>query len=482
MAHYPTKKIEAIVNRYLNSGLSIRAFADQEGISKSTLYTWSRKFNNNQDMTMTTQYSSEQRFTFVLETATLSETELSQYCREKGLYPQQIKQWKVGFIEGDKQLAKPSDKRDKKRIKELEKELHRKEKALAETAALLVLRKKLQCPLQSGRGVMTHFNERQNTVNGVLEAIKAGASKTQACDTIELNMRTFQRWYDGKCVKPDLRPEAIRQEPANKLSMEERKTVLEYCNRAEYASLPPSQIVPILADTGTYIASESSFYRILKEENQLQYRGHSKPRKASKKPTSYTATAANQVWSWDISYLPTGTIGLHYYLYLIMDIYSRKIVGAEVFDSENGEDAAALLQRSVWSEKCIASNLVLHSDNGAPMKSFTLRAKMYDLGVVTSRSRPRVSNDNPYSEALFKTVKYCPQWPKSGFSSLDKARAWVDLFVDGYNEEHRHSGIRFVTPNERHEGQDIMILKQREQVYATAKQKKPERWSKNTRN
>ena len=329
---------------------------------------------------------------------------------------------------------------------------------------------------------MTSLIERQKLVSGVLQAVDAGASKTRACDVIELNIRTFQRWYKDGEITADKRPITLRPEPTNKLSTGEREEVLDYCNCPDYASLPPNQIVPRLADQGLYIASESSFYRILKEANQLQHRGHSKPRKASKKPTSYTATAANQVWSWDISYLPTGVIGLHYYLYLIMDIYSRKIVGAEVFNSENGEDAADLLQRSVWSEKCVGSGLVLHSDNGAPMKSFTLREKMYDLGVTTSRSRPRVSNDNPYSEAMFKTVKYCPQWPKSGFKSLEDARGWVDDFVIGYNTEHRHSGIRYVTPNERHEGKDIEILKQREGVYAKAKQRKPERWAQNTRN
>ncbi len=124
------------------------------------------------------------------------------------------------------------------------------------------------------------------------------------------------------------------------------------------------------------------------------------------------------MWSWDISYLPTGVIGHHYYLYLFLDIYSRKIVGAEVFDSKNGIDAGELLQSSMCVVKCVGNNLVLHSDNGAPMKSFTLRSKMYDLGVVTSRSRPRVSNDNPYSESMFKTLKYCPQWPSKGFSTL----------------------------------------------------------------
>lgn len=143
MAHYSTQQKEAVIDSYLNSGLSMREFANQEGLSKSTLYNWSNKFNANKDLLMKTpQYSSEQRFAFVLETATLSETQLSQYCREKGLFPHQILSWKNAFIEGDNQTPKASDKQDKKRIKELEKELRRKDKALAETAALLVLRKK----------------------------------------------------------------------------------------------------------------------------------------------------------------------------------------------------------------------------------------------------------------------------------------------------------------------------------------------------
>jgi transposase-like protein len=144
MARYSTQQKEAIVDSYLNSGLSIREFANQESLSKSTLYTWSNKFNIHKDLSMKKpQYSSEQRFAFVLETATLSETDISQYCREKGLFPHQISTWKKAFIDGNNQSSKASDKQDKKRIKELEKELRRKDKALAETAALLVLRKKL---------------------------------------------------------------------------------------------------------------------------------------------------------------------------------------------------------------------------------------------------------------------------------------------------------------------------------------------------
>ena len=329
---------------------------------------------------------------------------------------------------------------------------------------------------------MTDLNNRQNIVECINEAVANGASKRSSCKTIELNIRTYQRWFDGVNINADMRPETHRPVPSNKLSDAERKAVIDCCNSPKYANLPPNQIVPRLADSGQYIASESSFYRILEHEGQLEHRGRSKAKKASVKPTSYTATGPNQVWSWDISYLPTGVIGLHYYLYLFMDIYSRKIVGAEVFNSENAEDASDLLQRSMWSEHCVGTGLVLHSDNGAPMKSFTLREKMYDLGVVTSRSRPRVSNDNPYSEALFKTLKYCPQWPSSGFSSLVLAREWVDDFVCWYNQDHRHSGIRYVTPCERHEGKDKEVLDNRDEVYKLAREKNPMRWSKNTRN
>jgi putative transposase len=148
--------------------------------------------------------------------------------------------------------------------------------------------------------------------------------------------------------------------------------------------------------------------------------------------------------------MPTSVIGQHYYLYMIEDIYSRKEVGWEVHHNETGEQAAQMLKRSVWTEKCSKTKLVLHSDNGAPMKSLTMRANMYDLGVVNPRSRPRVSNDNPYSESLFRTVKYPPRWPSEGFKSLDEARKWVKEFVYWYNNEHRHSRIKFVTPNQRY--------------------------------
>ena len=283
-------------------------------------------------------------------------------------------------------------------------------------------------------------------------------------------------------MKTDARTTTARPTPANKLSAAEQRAVLAVCNHTAYAHLPPSQIVPRLADDGVYLASESTFYRVLKAHDQHHRRGRAQAPRPHAPPTSYTATAANQVWSWDITYLPSPVRGQFYYLYLFEDIYSRKAVGWEVYAQESGEHAAGLIQRAVLAEQCWQKPLVLHSDNGAPMKSSTLLAKLYELGVTPSRGRPRVSNDNPYSESLFRTLKYCPQWPEQGFASLAAARAWVRDFIAWYNHQHRHSRIRFVTPAQRHRGDDQGILMKRHAVYEAAKAKCPERWSGKTRN
>lgn len=314
------------------------------------------------------------------------------------------------------------------------------------------------------------------------EAVVAGARKSAACVELNLSLRTLERWIKDGVVLADGRPEATRPVPANALDPAERQEILDVCNQPEFASLPPGQIVPRLADKGVYMASESTIYRVLRVADQQHRRGRSKPSQRHAAPTTHVASGPRQVWSWDITYLPSPVQGKYYYLYLIVDIYSRKAVGWEVYEQESGERAAELLQRSVLAESCLRSPLVLHSDNGAPMKSLTLLSKMYELGVTPSRSRPRVSNDNPYSESLFKTLKFCPQWPSTGFADLDAARSWVRDFIRWYNEEHRHSQINFVTPAERHAGKDTAILFKRDALYQQARARHPERWSGNTRN
>lgn len=240
--------------------------------------------------------------------------------------------------------------------------------------------------------------------------------------------------------------------------------------------------MPTLLDKGEYIASESSFYRVLKEAGQLNRRGRQRSRQKAAKPTSYTATGPNQVFTWDITYLPSVVRGQHYYLYLIEDIYSRKVVCYEVHNRECGELASQLLQRTLMREQCFNQPLVLHSDNGGPMKSLTLKAKMEELGITPSYSRPRVSDDNPYVESLFRTLKYVPSWPSNGFDSLEASRIWVEIFVTWYNTEHKHSRLNYVTPAERHSGQDTAILRRRAEVLMEHRKQKPERWSRNIRN
>ena len=328
---------------------------------------------------------------------------------------------------------------------------------------------------------MTSLAERQELVDFIDEAVSAGARKARACKEVGISLRTLQRWTDGGEVKADRRPQATRPEPANKLSPEERERILAVANEPDFASLPPSQIVPKLADRGQFIASESSFYRVLHEAGQINHRGRAQAPKKTKAPTTHEANGPNQVWSWDISWMPSRVRGLYWYLYLILDIYSRKIVGWEVHESENGELGAALLQRAVLSERCFRQPLVLHADNGSPMKSQTMRIKLEELGISPSYSRPRVSNDNAYSESLFRTLKYCPAWPSQGFATLEEARTWVLKFVDWYNNQHCHSALKFVTPAQRHDGREKALLDQRRRVYEAAKARHPERWSGATR-
>jgi putative transposase len=314
------------------------------------------------------------------------------------------------------------------------------------------------------------------------EAVAAGARQFMACAELGLTTRTLQRWKQPDTPDEDQRPLAKRPEPQHKLTHEEKALILKTVNQPEHASKPPSQIVPILADRGEYIASESSFYRVMREFGEQNYRGRTQ-RPENKPLSSFCATAKNQVWSWDITYLNGPIKGLYYYLYLILDIFTRDIVGWEVWEDESAEHASHLIRRAVMAQNLRNTQgpLILHSDNGSPMKGATMLATLYELGVTPSRSRPRVSNDNPYSESIFKTFKYRPEYPTKGFSGLEDARNWCLSFVRWYRQEHRHSRIQFITPGQHHSGQADMILENRRQVYADARARNPLRWRKHTR-
>lgn len=317
----------------------------------------------------------------------------------------------------------------------------------------------------------------------IRQTVSAGCRLGRACTEIAISIRTFQRWVkegDDK-IEADGRTTCDRPPPPSKLTEDEKTVILDTANSPEFASLPPSQIVPALADRGVYLASESSMYRVLKEAAQQHHRGRA--RKPSKRqPTSHCATGPNQVWSWDITWLPAPLKGKYFYWYMILDIYSRKIVGHEVHEAESADFASALIKRTALAECLAGWALVLHSDNGSAMKGATMLATLEQLGVAASFSRPRVSNDNPYAESVFRTCKYRPNYPSKPFDSLEAAQAWVQEFVGWYNEVHKHSGLKFVTPVQRHTGAALAILSQRELVYADAKMRHPQRWSGATRN
>lgn len=320
--------------------------------------------------------------------------------------------------------------------------------------------------------------ERQEVLDLVREAHLSGARKDLACELLGVDLRTVERWE----TKPEDGRKGPRTKPSNALTAEERARVLAIANSIEYANLPPGQIVPRLADSGVYVASESTFYRILKTESLLVHRSKSQPRK-NMKPEELLARSPNQIWSWDITYLKAEIKGKFYYLYLPMDIFSRMIVHWEIHESESAELASQMITKACKLQGIKPDQIKLHSDNGGPMKGATMLATLQWLGVAPSFSRPSVSDDNPFSEALFKTLKYCPSFPEHGrFPSIAAAREWVEKFVHWYNHVHLHSGINWVTPASRHENRDQEILEKRVQIYEAARTQNPNRWSRSTRN
>jgi transposase InsO family protein len=328
------------------------------------------------------------------------------------------------------------------------------------------------------RGRRVGLAERSEVIKNIKIANKSGCRIAPACREIGIDKRTFERWR--KDSSGDQRRGPL-SEPANKLTASECGEIIRIATTAEFMDKPPSQIVPALADKGKYVASESSFYRVLKEAKLNAHRGRSKPATRNK-PKALVATAPNQVYSWDITFLKSEIRGIFFYLYFFMDIYSRKIVGYSVQSEQSAEHASVMIGSICEAEGIKHDQLALHSDNGGPMKGATMVAKLQQLGVIPSFSRPSVSDDNPFSESLFRTTKYCPQYPNKPFTSLEAASSWVEEFVAWYNEEHLHSGIRYVTPGSRHRGEDADILEARHTIYQNAKRKQPNRWSGQTRN
>lgn len=305
----------------------------------------------------------------------------------------------------------------------------------------------------------------------IQEAVEAGARVRPACEVLQISVRTYQRWKKN-AASCDQRATATRV-IAGRLSDDDREQVVRICCSPEYQNASPRAIYADLLDKGIYIASASTMYRILRERGLLHHRGETRPGIRHAKPAELKATGPNQVWSWDITYLPTFINGIFLYAYVLMDVWSRKIVGWEVHTEESEAHARDFFRRMAASQN--VRGVHLHSDNGNPMKGTTILVLFFALGILPSYSRPRVSNDNAFSESLFKTLKYRPGYPKR-FRDTEHARTWFADFVHWYNTEHRHSGIGYITPEDRHRGKAPQIMAHRNEVLAAARAKHPERW------
>ena len=324
---------------------------------------------------------------------------------------------------------------------------------------------------------MTSLTQRQSVISLLDQAVADGARRHKACEMVGISPSTVRRWHNGA----DGRATASRPTPSNKFTAKERERILAVCNSPEFASLPPSQIVPILADRQKYIGSESTIYRVLKQNNQLNHRGRSQARQRRSVPTTHTALAPNEVWMMDVTWLPTRVKGRFFYLYMVEDLFSRYGVHWEVFECESSDNTKLIIEQAMWREQTILTPPILHRDNGSVLKSQTVHQTMLSLGITPSHSRPRVSNDNAFIESMFRTLKYCPMWPSRGFENIVQAREWVARFMHWYNHQHRHSAIKFVTPAQRHRGEDKAILEQRKAFYSEQKQRRPDRWRGKTR-
>lgn len=302
---------------------------------------------------------------------------------------------------------------------------------------------------------------------------------SRCVEVVGISLRTLERWRDEDGGEDKRR--GPRTVPGNKLSEHEEKQLLRELTSPQHRDLSPRQVIPALAEKGTYIASEATAYRVLHKHRLQKHRENTRVA-TSKKPSELVATAPNQVYCWDITYLKACPLGSFYYLYMITDIFSRRIVAARVHLAENDDHSSALFVEVQRTEGLARGQTTLHADNGGPMKGATLKATLERLGILTSYSRPSVSDDNPYIESLFGTMKTRVGYPKKPFESLTEAQAWVDSFVRWYNEEHRHSALNWVTPMARHTGQERVLLRRRAETYRKARQQHPNRWTQDIRN
>lgn len=307
-----------------------------------------------------------------------------------------------------------------------------------------------------------------------MKAAQDLAKKTDiqsACSALCIPRSTYYRW-----LKPPATNNAVRKKSKHPLALSEieKQAVLDVLHTDRFVDKSPGEIVPTLLDEGKYLCSERTMYRILEGENELKERRNQRRRGNYQKP-ELLAVGPNQVWSWDITKLKGPKKWSYYYLYVIIDIFSRYVVGWMVADRESAVLAQQLISRSCAKHNIQRNQLTLHADRGTSMRSKRVANLLADLGVTKTHSRPYTSDDNPFSEAQFKTLKYCPQFP-GNFGCIEDAQAFCRAFFKWYNNEHRHSGINRLTPQVVHYGKAQVVLAKRNEVLKQAFDRFPERF------
>ncbi len=306
------------------------------------------------------------------------------------------------------------------------------------------------------------------------EVLGNEVGRKPSCEALGVPRSTFYRHLNNKPVGE----KKLRPRPPLALTNTERQTVVDILHSEQFQDKAPYQVYATLLDEGQYHCSIRTMYRILSAEHD----GVKERRKQVQRP-NYTkpellATAPNQVWSWDITKLKGPAKWTYYYLYVIIDIYSRYIVGWMVAHREQTALAKRLIEQSCIKQNIQPGQLTIHADRGSSMKSKGVANLLVDLGVTKTHSRPHVSNDNPYSESQFKTLKYCPQFPDR-FGSIHDARSFCQPFFGWYNNQHYHSGIALMTPENVHYGLAEQINEVRSQVLKTAFLEHPNRFKGN---
>lgn len=298
----------------------------------------------------------------------------------------------------------------------------------------------------------------------VEEARSSGAGIERICELVGRSRRTLMRWR--KDPRDDGR-KTNRFHATNALTPAERKRVVDTLCSPRFRDMNPNVVAAILAEEGVYIASERTMYRVLEEEG-LKRRRSDVRAPQRERPDELEATGPNQVWCWDITYILACIRGKFHYQYFISDIWDRALVGWAVHEEQSSEHASELLQATCEKHGIVPGQTVLHQDNGGPMISADFLASAKQFGVIMSYSRPGKCDDNAFAEALFKTEKYRPGYPRR-FESHEELHEWTEKFVEWYNNEHRHSGIGYVTPMQRRTGEDVRILEKRRETYEAAR-------------